>query len=117
MTLKNVGKSENDSAEHLQGTLTSLEFMYPISIRRVSDELDNGTPTHDIWLRPPNREFMLAGRAWQKTIQRGPNTGQTLISCTLDEPSFGDKYRYFTLFEDSPGEWTIRWSRPRQDAE
>lgn len=116
MTLKNVGKSENDCAEHLQGTLTSLEFMYPISIRRISDELDGEYPTHDIFLRPQGREYMKAGRGWEKTIRRGPNAGKTMISCTIDDPSF-EKPLYFALFEDNPGEWTVRWSRLRQDVE
>ncbi|WP_425408223.1 DUF736 family protein [Hyphococcus sp.] len=116
MTLKNVGKSENDSAEDIQGTLTSLAFAYPIRVARDNDELDSSYPTHKIYLRPQGREYVCVGSGWEKTIKHGPNAGKTMISCRIEDPSF-EKPLDFALFEDEPGEWTVRWSRARQDNE
>jgi uncharacterized protein (DUF736 family) len=116
MTLRNVGKSESDNAEDVQGMLASLAFSYPVRVLRVSDELDSSYPTHEIFLRPQGREFVRVGSAWEKTIARGPNAGDTMISCRIEDPSF-DKPLDFALFKDRTGGWDVRWSRPRQDGE
>jgi len=115
MIFRNVAKTGDDPLSDLQGVLTSLAFSYPARILRVNHDTDGSHPTHTIYLRPQGREYVAVGSGWQKTVTRGANAGAAMLSCTINDPSFGQIN--FALFDDGDGNWSVRWSRPRGDKE
>lgn len=73
------------------------------------------SPTHTIWAKSPLGHSYQAGVAWERTIQRGDSTGQSMVSLVLDDPDFGDKPISFSAFPSKDG-LEIKLERTRIEA-
>jgi len=111
--LHNKGNSENDTAEDIQGKWETLEFSYSIRILRINHDIDSAHPTHEVYAQSSKGDFIKVGAAWENPINKGPNAGKTMLSATIDDPSF-EKPIHISFFENAPGEWTAQTSRLRQ---
>jgi uncharacterized protein (DUF736 family) len=110
-TLKHWGPG--DFWSDVRGEIKSLQFKAQVRIAEMRDAPTNDkSPTHIVTALDPNGDFMEIGSAWSKTINHGPNTGETFLSVTLDDPSFAHPLN-FAVFRD--GEEAVATWRRRQE--
>ncbi len=73
------------------------------------------TPTHLIQAKSPMGHIFQAGVAWERSITRGDNAGETMFSIMLEDPEFGDAPIYLTAFPGQNGEYSLSLERKRQE--
>ena len=97
----------------LRGNIRSLNFKADIRIETARDPHSSpNAPSHRVSVRGADGEEMEVGSAWSKTINRGPNNGETFLSVTLDDPSFAHPLN-FAVFKE--GEIAMATWRRRQE--
>ncbi|MBO6796953.1 DUF736 family protein [Maricaulis sp.] len=110
-TLKQTGPG--DFWSDLRGEIRTLSFKGEIRIAIiVGTPISPGAPTHRVFMRDAEGDHMELGSAWTKTLNRGPNAGETFLSVTLDDPSFSHPLN-FAVFKD--GETANATWRRRQE--
>ncbi|WP_417487727.1 DUF736 domain-containing protein [Maricaulis sp.] len=110
-TLKPTGPG--DFWSDLRGSIRTLAFKAIIRIAATNEpQPHTDAPTHRVYVQDPDGEQMDLGSAWSRTINRGPNTGGTFLSVTLDDPSFPHPIN-FAVFKDGEAANAV-WRR-RQD--
>ena len=110
-TLKPTGPG--DFWSDLRGQVRTLSFKGDIRIEEIRDQSPNpDAPSHRVFMRDADGEPMELGSGWSRTLNRGPNTGDTFLSVTLDDPSFPHPLN-FAVFKE--GEHAVATWRRRQE--
>lgn len=74
-------------------------------------------PSHLIIAKAPAGHLFQAGVAWERSITKGEHSGLTMFSMQLEDPEFGDKPIYLSVFpQGHGGEYAITLERSRQQS-
>ena len=98
-----IGKFQSNGGE-IVGEIFTLD----VQLQNVRIVREEGTPAADA---PTHRIFVgraEIGAAWSKTSQQQ----KAYLSLKLDDPSFKQPI-FANLFQDTPGEYSLVWSRSR----
>lgn len=98
----------------LEGNIATLSMFQPFTLKPNADhKADNpDSPKYRAYAKSRAGGEVVIGAAWERTIERGPLSGQKMLSITLDDPSFDQKLSV-TAFPREGGSYEIVWRRSR----
>lgn len=116
--MANVGTiAPNHGNGSLEGTIRTLTIGGRVRLVPTGVAPDTRDPTHTVYMRTPDGSAAEVGAAWSKTIKRGANAGQELLSITIDDPSLPQPL-HLSGFPASgvSGGYDLVWRRQRGSA-
>lgn len=98
-----------------EGEIRTMRIFLRFFLERNAAANSDKSPTHIIMAKAPAGHLFQAGIAWERTMRRGHNVGQSMFSLMLDDPEFSDKPVNFSAFPDNQGGYKITLERKRDN--
>lgn len=100
-----------------EGEIRTMRIFLKFYLEKNRAARSDKAPTHTIIAKSPAGHMFQAGIAWERGINRGDHAGLTMLSLQLDDPEFGDKPIYFSVFPDGHGgDYSIQLERKKQES-
>jgi|GEM_PF-2174455 len=114
--LKSRREHPNAAACVYEGRLRLWTLAAPIKLTPTGVAADTRDHTHEVAVRAPHGDWVDAGRAWTRTISKGPNEGRVMLSISFDLPDALERKLNLAAFpmQGDPEMWEMRAERPRQ---
>lgn len=95
-----------------KGEIRTMKLCLSFYLQPILGKKSQSSPDYDVIARSPLGHTCQVGVAWERTMKRGDNVGQSMFSFQLSDPDFGDSEIYFNAFPSNDG-YSITFERKR----
>ena len=96
----------------LKGEIRTLRISQQFWLEVIKGQKAEKAPDYKIMAKSPLGHTCEIGVAWERTMQRGNNIGQSMFSLSFTDPSFGDDAVNFSAFPNEDG-YELTFERKR----
>lgn len=96
-----------------KGVIRTMRINLTFRLEKIQIRRSENAPDYNIVGRAPAGHAFQAGVAWERTMKRGDNVGQSMFSLSLEDPEFGDQPVYLSAFPNGQGGYDLTLERKR----